>query len=113
MESDNPFVELNSMEDLVYDIAGDLIGDGMLTKVGIIFEYIDEEGKLNYSILHDNEMTRAEAVGLVCGTFSQVIIEAKILLNNGLFLGNLDIDLNDEEDEEYFEEDEDDDESDR
>ena len=107
------FEPFDSLEDFVHDVAGDLIADGMVTKVGVIFEFIDEDGKLNYSILHDSQMSRAEAVGLVCGTFSQVIIEAKILLNQGLFLGNLDIDLNDEEDEDYFEEDEDDDESDR
>lgn len=62
-----------SLEDMVSKIGGDYMSTKLITKTALIFEFIDEDGRLKYSMIHPSSVSRTEGAELVVALFSQVM----------------------------------------
>lgn len=99
--------DLESLNDFVLDIAGESMGVSMITRTAVIYEYIDNTGKLKHGIIHEKNISHEEASTLVMALFRSMVVA----LRDGTYEDEFDIDL-DIYDEDYDEEDDEDDDSD-
>jgi len=62
-----------SLEDMVSKIGGEYMSTKLITKTALIFEFIDEDGHLKYSMIHPSSVSKIEGAELVVALFSKVM----------------------------------------
>ena len=69
VDEDEDFTaEADKLDRFVYHAATEVVGDGMVLRSIIIFQYLDNTGTLKNGILHHQTITQDEAIGVVLST---------------------------------------------